>query len=272
MSKNLKKGGKTMKGLHLFGGEKGGVGKSTTAQMGVEYCQWKEIEFKLFDADRTSPDVGEIYEPSLYLNEGKTGYNPNNKNPGDRIYFSEEAEDIFLADNLFALACEQLVLVNLPAQVSVIVDAWLARGILELAEQEKVDIYFWFVTDGSPESINLLSEFLSTYKDVNIVKTILVVNEGLSKQAMENINNSSIAKTVKAQTRAIIKMPLLFLSSQEKKLLKEKKISLNAASKRENTEVLNLIAKQRVKQFLRNCHEQIDSHDIFKLKVEAKTN
>ena len=261
-----------MKGLHFFTGEKGGIGKSLTAQTVVEYCQEKKIEYKLFDADRTSPDVGEIYEPAVYLNGAKTGYEPNNKSNGNRIYFSEEAEDIFLADNLFALACEQLVLVNLPAQISVIVDAWLARGILELAEQEKVDIYFWFVTDGSPESINLLSDFLSTYKDSNIVKTILVVNEGLSKQARENINNSSLAKTVKAQTLATIKMPLLFLSSQEKKLLKEKRISLNAASKRENKEILNLIAKQRVKQFLRNCHEQIDSHDIFKLKVEAQTN
>ncbi|EAZ88872.1 P-loop NTPase family protein [Crocosphaera chwakensis] len=261
-----------MKGLHFFTGEKGGVGKSLTAQTVVEYCQEKKIEYKLFDADRTSPDVGEIYEPSIYLNGGKSGYQPNNKSNGNRIYFSEEAEDIFLADNLFALACEQLVLVNLPAQVSVIVDAWLARGILELAEQEKVDIYFWFITDGSPESINLLSNFLSTYKDSNIVKTILVVNEGLSKQAIENINNSSIAKTVKSQTTATIKMPLLFLSSQEKKLLKEKRISLLSASKRENKEVLNIIAKQRVIQFLRNVHEQIDSHNIFESKVEAKTN
>lgn len=261
-----------MKGLHFFTGEKGGVGKSLTAQTVVEYCQEKKREYKLFDADQTSPDVGEIYEPSLYLNGAKTGYEPNNKKGGNRIYFSEEAEDIFLADHLFAMACEQLVLVNLPAQVSVIVDAWLARGILELAEQEKVDIYFWFVTDGSPESINLLSEFLSTYKDSNIVKTILVVNEGLSKQAMENINNSSIAKTIETQILATIKMPLLFLSSQEKKLLKEQKIRLKVAADRQKKEGLNLIAKQRIIQFLRQFHDQIDNHDIFKLKVEAKTN
>ncbi len=261
-----------MKELHFFAGEKGGIGKSLSAQAAVEYCQEKKIEYKLFDADRTSPDVGEIYEPTIYLNGAKTEYQPNNKKEGNRIYFSEEASDVFLADQLFAMACEQLVLVNLPAQVSVMVDAWLQRGILDLAEQENVDIYFWFVTDGSPESINLLSEFLSTYKDNNIVKTILVVNEGLSKQAMENINNSSIAQTVKTQTLATIKMPLLFLSSQEKKLLKEKKISLSVAADRKKREGLNLIAKQRIVQFLRQFHQQIDSHNLFKLMAEAKTN
>ena len=250
-----------MKGLHLVTGEKGGVGKSLWSQVILEYFREKKIKYQLYDADRTSPDVGEIYDPAIYQNGAGGEYKPNNENRGNRIYFSEESEDVFLADQLFAMACEQLVIVNLPAQVSVMVDAWLNRGILDLAKQENVEIVFWFITDASPESINLLSESLSTY--VNTVSTVLVINEGLSKQALDNINNSSIAKLVETQTKAIIKMPLLFLSSQEKKLLKEKKIPLSEAADRKKREGLTLIAKQRITQFLRQCHQQIDTINIF---------
>lgn len=256
-----------MKGLHLFTGEKGGVGKSLGTQVAIEYCRGHKIKYQLFDADRTSPDVGEIYEPAIYKNGSGGEYQANNENRGNRIYFSEESEAVFLADELFGSACEQLVIVNLPAQVSVMVDAWLSRGILDLAKQENVEIVFWFVTDGSPESISLLGEFLSTYK--NTVKIILVVNVGLSKQAMENIKNSAIGKLVETQTHAIIKMPLLFLSSQEKKLLKEKKIPLSIAADRNKREGLTLIAKQRITQFLRQCHQQIDEIKLFDL---AKPN
>lgn len=258
-----------MKGLHLVSGEKGGVGKSLFAQILLEYCRKNQIKYQLFDADRTSPDVGEIYEPKIYKNGATGEYKADNSSSGNRIYFSEEAEDVFLADQLFTAACEQLVIVNLPAQVSVMVDTWLNQGgILDLAKQENVEIVFWFVTDGSPESITLLGESLSTYK--NTVKTVLVVNEGLSKQAIENLKNSSIADRIKTQTIATIKMPLLFLSSQEKKLIKEKKIDLTEAANRNKKEGLTLIAKQRITQFIRQCHQQIDEINLFDVMAKPK--
>ena len=262
-----------MKELHLFTGEKGGVGKSLATQVFIEYCRNHQVKYRLFDVDRTSPDVGEIYEPKIYQNGSDVEYQANNEKKGNRIYFSEESEDVFLADELFATATEQLVIVNLPAQVSVMVDAWLQRGILDLAKEENVEIVFWFVTDGSPESINLLSQSLSTYKER--VSTILVVNEGLSKKAMENINNSSIGQVVENQILATIKMPLLFLSPQEKKLIKEKKIPLKEAANRTKKEGLTIIAKQRITQFLRQCHQQLDTLNILKQpqpQSSTKTN
>ena len=237
--------------------------------MVIEYFREHKIKHQLFDADRTSPDVGEIYAPSIYQNGAEGEYQAHSSSQGNRIYFSEESEDVFLADELIAKACEELVIVNLPAQVSVMVDAWLSRGILDLAKEENVEIIFWFVSDGSPESINLLGEFLSTYKKT--IKTILVVNEGLSKQAMENIKKSPIAQLVENQVHATIKMPLLFLSPQEKKLLKEKKIPLSIAAERNKREGLTLIAKQRIRQFLRQCHQQIDELNIFGVAKAKKS-
>lgn len=252
-----------MKQLHLFTGEKGGIGKSLAAQTVIEKLRQAQIKYKLFDADRTSPDVGEIYEPTIYQNGSSQEYQAHNGSQRNRVYFSEEAEDLYLADELIASACEQIVIVNLPAQVSVMVDAWLNRSTLKIAKNEKVEIYFWFVTDGSPESITLLEECLSNYLDK--VKIILVVNEGLSKKAMANINNSSVASLVETQVYATIKMPLLFLSNQDKKLLKEKKIPLSVAAERNKREGLSIIAKQRIKDFLRECHQQIETLNIFGL-------
>ena len=103
----------------------------------------------------------------------------------------------------------------------------------------------------------------------------LVVNEGLSKKAMENINNSSIGQVVENQILATIKMPLLFLSPQEKKLIKEKKIPLKEAANRTKKEGLTIIAKQRITQFLRQCHQQLDTLNILKQpqpQSSTKTN
>ncbi|MGH2415415.1 MAG: hypothetical protein ACRDEA_17345, partial [Microcystaceae cyanobacterium] len=123
------------KGLHFITGEKGGVGKSLWAMALLEYCQQEKIDYRFYDTDRTSPDVGLIYEPDKYVSPlGKppkgNKYKPDNQADKNgksfRLYFSEEEEDVFLADHLFSEASEgNLVLVNLPAQVALVVDHWL---------------------------------------------------------------------------------------------------------------------------------------------------
>ena len=52
--------------INFVTGEKGGVGKSIFCRALYEYYQVNGIAFKFFDADRTNPDVGVIYEPQNY--------------------------------------------------------------------------------------------------------------------------------------------------------------------------------------------------------------
>ncbi len=48
--------------LHFFGNDKGGVGKSLVAKTAAQYHLDRGIDFALFDADRSTPDVKEAYK------------------------------------------------------------------------------------------------------------------------------------------------------------------------------------------------------------------
>jgi hypothetical protein len=261
------------KGLHFVTGEKGGVGKSLWAMALLEYCQANNITCDFYDADRTSPDVGLIYEPKKYKKiveefvetQTQEDYKPiatEQEGTLEHIYFSEDEEDIFLADRLLASAFEHLTLVNLPAQVEVMVTRWLTeRGILALAKEEHIDVYFWFVTDGSPESLELLERSLTTYK--NELGHIIVCNQGLSKNALFNLQSHRVKAAVEQYALATVEMPFLCLADADKNFLKNEQITLANAAKREKTKKLTLIAKQRIKQFLDQTQIAIKQTGIF---------
>ncbi len=256
-----------MNGLHLVTGEKGGVGKSLWSMALLEYLRLHSIEHQFFDADRTSPDVGAIYFPEIYKGESN-GYQPDNQKGARKLYFSEDEEDIFLADSLFDTACSQLTLVNLPAQVQIVVDRWLQeRGILSLAASEKLPMTFWFVTDGSPESLELLERSLLIYgEDINHA---VVLNQGLSKRVVETVAGHPIFEKISQRAIAMLTMPELSLSSPEKNHLKEKRIILSEAAERTSNSGLTLIAKQRIKNFLTHCHQEIAKTSLFPTTVTA---
>lgn len=272
------------KGLHLVGGEKGGMGKTLFAQCLVEYFLANKIMFRLYDADRSSPDVGLIYEQQKYQsilqgnwqnghkgqnengvkpNEEQSDYKPANQSSTavatDWIFFSEDQEDVFLADRLFDEAERGLTLVNLPAQVESILNKWLLeRGIGELAADENVDIYQWFVTDGSPESLELLKKSLSSYN--NCMAHLVVANQGLNKNALSDVRQG--LSDFEPQPLAILTMPELLLPKVEKDLLKEAHIRLSEAAARGNKE-LGLVSKQRVKNFLQTAQTEIEKLQLF---------
>lgn len=266
-------------GLHFVTGEKGGIGKSLYCMVLLEYCLKNKLNYLFADADRTSPDVGLIYEPETYGKSSTSSEQPEQQdNYGEKlgsddltkgdelkpIYFSEDEEDIFLADQLLDLASNHLVIVNLPAQVSVMVDRWLQeRSILNMASEEQINITFWFVTDGSPESLNLLEQSLLKYQQQ--VDHIVVLNEGMNKRIRSSLTNHSVFKSLSLNNHALstLVLPALSLSIAEKTLLKTQRLPLGKASERHHQSPLTLIAKQRIKQFLRQSHQEISELGIF---------
>jgi hypothetical protein len=192
-------------------------------------------------------------------------YQPDNhvkENSLPHVYFSEDEEDIFLADILLEKASNNLVVVNLPAQVSLMVDRWLQKqAILSLAQDEGIDLTFWFVTDGSPESLTLLEQSMSKYHKE--IQHLVVLNEGLNKRIQENLASHAVKDAIDNNALAMVKMPSLTLSLDEKKRLKTEKLPLGKASERNYSSSLSLIAKQRVKQFLKHCHQEIDELALF---------
>ena len=113
-----------MAAVHLIGGNKGGVGKSLTCGVLLEYCLTRDIEFVLAECDRETPDVARIYRSSV-----------------DTIlaYFSEDPTKRSKADRLFSSAIEKPVIANLPANVHEALRGWFVEdGLYELGREHGV--------------------------------------------------------------------------------------------------------------------------------------
>ncbi|WP_013325714.1 hypothetical protein [Gloeothece verrucosa] len=297
-----------MNQLHFIIGEKGGVGKSMWCMALLEYLILTMVKYIFYDADRTSPDVGLVFEPEKYdeiiAHAGRakgvstpTGQTQDLKKPttGDynyaadnvavatlepnmsesppgilaHIYFSEDEEDVFKVDRILEEAVSgNLVVVNLPAQVEVIITRWLKqRDILESLEGDSsTKMYFWFVTDGTIESLDLLEHSINTF--TKPISHILVCNLGLNKRAREGLALHGVAKRIKELKIPVIDMPELIFSKPEMRCFKESRLRLAELADRTKRHpqfalLDRILVKQRAKTFLDKCFDAISSTEVF---------
>jgi hypothetical protein len=183
----------------MFGGEIGGIGKSMVARVAVEQKIAAKQDFYLIDADASTPNVGLTYEKAMY--EGFTsdkpsvddklpptlGSNSNKSQPvlHEQITFSGNAQSYLAADKILLMADVKDVLVVLPSQVSTYVNRWFEQNDIAgmLADVDSnIELCYFFVTNGTPESIALFIESVERYGGK--IPHILVKNLG----AMTNIS------------------------------------------------------------------------------------
>jgi hypothetical protein len=155
-----------MSAIHLFGGEKGGVGKSFVCKTAIAYHLDRKIEFVAFDADRSNPDVMRIYGP-LTGCEGAV--------------FSEGEKYEDTANSIFNAAMSQRVLVNLPAQSLIPLKAWIEKNeLFDLAAESGVEFVNWFVSDCGYDSLKLFGQSLDFFGDR--ARHIFVANYGMTNE------------------------------------------------------------------------------------------
>jgi hypothetical protein len=199
MSKNSKPKIMTKFKVLLFGGEIGGIGKSMVARVAVEQKIAAKQSFYLIDADASTPNVGLTYEKAMYekfMTEGilaeddlpPTLGSVNSKSPPvlyEQITFTGDAKSYLAADKILLMANVKDVIVVLPSQVSVYVNRWFEQndiaGMLADADN-KIELCYFFVTNGTPESIALFIESVEYYEGK--IPHVLVKNLG----AMTNID------------------------------------------------------------------------------------
>lgn len=271
-----------LRGLHFVTGEKGGIGKSLFARVLLEYFNKLSIKYKFYDADRSSPDVGLAYGESydeivtslsedniskldILLDEDNYKQEISNDDQSPvvttQIYFSEDQRESFRADQLYEEASEgNLVVVNLPAQVELLVNQWLNdRSILS---ESDFPIYYWFLTDGSPESLDLLQRSLQQYGDK--INHIIIRNKGLNKSVDEAIMRSSVFELMRSLKIKAVEMPQLILSDVQMEVVKNSRFTLSQAMDRETViEGLSSLSRTRIKSFLQQTHIQIDRTGVF---------
>ena len=242
--------------IHLIDGEKGGVGKSFFCRVLIEYLQKNQIDFSLFDADRTNPDVGLIYEPHIY----------NQIDNNQAVFFSESEKKAYLADAIFEKALSMPVVVNLPAQVYHLVSNWLSQNdLLGLAKKSGISFYKWFLCTGGYDSLELFKKSLEDFGED--ISHILIKNSGFSDSWSHLKDDENLSNYLEKYQVQQIELPKL--SYRERNLIDAQKWTFTAAS---TSNELGLMARNRVRLFLDKANSQIDSLKIFLEKVDETNN
>jgi hypothetical protein len=176
--------------LVLTHGEKGGVGKTTTARVIADYLKSRETTFRAFDA------------------EGATGqflrFHPDETAPVD---ISSAASVSPVLDYLMENGGKRLAVVDLGARSGEDLKGWLYRGgALEEAEAGRLGITLVYVLGGAVDSVGHLKEALSELgRDPSYV---MVRNLGVASQ-FEVYEQSKIREELLAMGGKEITFPAL---------------------------------------------------------------
>jgi hypothetical protein len=228
--------------IDFVGGEKGGVGKSVVARLLAQYYIDKNIPFLAMDADSSHGTLLRFYSDygqSVVLNE------------------FESADQIVQQ----ALDQDKRVLVDLPSQSKKFLDSWLnENGVLDIAAECGLPVYFWHVMDDGIDSLNLLSELLAkNYQPANYV---IVKNLGCGDD-FSLFENSPAKQIAEQRGASILELNELHRSTMRK--IDRLNFSYWAAANNKETSMgdcLSLMERQRVKVWLRNTYKEFDKVSV----------
>ena len=230
--------------IHLFGGEKGGVGKSFVCRAAIAYHLKKEFDFAAFDADRSSADVLRMYGEV-------TGCKAAILSEADK--YDNAANAIFNS----ALA-GQRVLVNLPAHSMAALAQWINDNeLLEIAADSDVEFVSWFVSDGGMESLASFGDLLDVWGES--MHHVFVANYGRTEQWDGLKQNADLMGRMKQLGVTLVKFPK-FVGRTDRDRVDKLSLTFEQAIEHE---AFDAIGKQRVRSFLRKAFEEFERSGVF---------
>ena len=228
-----------MANIHFIGGEKGGVGKSVVARVVAQYFIDRGLPFLGFDTDRShgsllrfysdfaSPIVVDRYESLDTIVESAS------ENPEKRI------------------------LVDLAAQTHEPLVKWMDEsGVLETAGELGLTVTYWHVMDSGKDSVDLLKKLFDRFG--SRLNYVLVLNElrGDSFDIFERSGEKDRALGLNARMISLRRLHETVINK-----IDAGSTSFWAAKNKSDhdTTGLGLLERQRVKVWLNNAYDQIDS-------------
>ena len=226
--------------IHIVDGEKGGAGKSFVSKALIEYCASINHEVLIVDADSSNQDIAKIY-PNVKL-----------------VFFSDDEKLAKKADEIFDLAFEKSVIVNLPAQVYSNVTDWIENNDLtELGRQNSISFVKWFVCTGAVDSVNFFIQSLSDLGDK--VTHVFVRNQGLCDDWEYIVNMPEFQQAVSKYNFVVMDFPKF--PFWERNAIERLGITFSSAIAHPE---LKVISKQRVKNFLKKAYAAIAQTGLIK--------
>ena len=225
--------------IHFIGGEKGGVGKSLTARVLAQYMIDKEIPFLGFDTDRSHGALMRFY----------AGY------ASPVVMDSVEALDVIV--EAAAEAPDRRILVDLAAQTHDPLVKWMEdTGVVELAAEMGMPIYYWHVMDSGKDSVDLLAKLLDRFG--SSLQYVLVRNQVRG-------NDFSVLEQSGQQARALdASAKIVTLKKLHDGVIQKIDAGSSSFWKARTAQVadgggLGLMDRQRVKMWLRDVYTELDS-------------
>ena len=231
-----------MANIHFIGGEKGGVGKSLVSRLVAQYLIDKELPFLGFDTDRSHGALLRFYSG----------------------FASPVLVDRYEAlDSIIEAAVEQpdrRILVDLAAQTHDPLVKWMDEsGVLDMAAESGFTITYWHVMDSGRDSVDLLKKLLDRFGAR--LNYVLVRNQmrgddfGMLAQSGEQdraIGFGAHVVTIKHLSDSIIQKidasSSSFWAAQH-----------DADKSRTG---LGMMDRQRLKMWLRDAYQQIDTAPV----------
>ncbi len=228
-----------MANIHFIGGEKGGVGKSLTARVLAQYMIDKEIPFLGFDTDRSHGALLRFYAG----------------------YASPVVMDRYEAlDTIVEAAAEQpdrRVLVDLAAQTHDALVQWMDdAGVVGMAEEMGMKIFYWHVMDAGKDSVDLLHKLLDRFGAS--LQYVLVRNQvrGSDFSVLEQSGQQARAEQMGAKIVTVKKLNegvMQKIDAGSSSFWKAK------TAQEPNNGGLGLMDRQRVKMWLGGVYKEIDA-------------
>lgn len=176
--------------LNFIDGEKGGTGKSWFARTVHHLFIRRKLPFIGIDSDTANPTYHNIY-PDTY-----------------QIPFSIRDKDCDLADQIFELAREAHLIVNLPAQVHVGLSQWLLdKDVITIAPQHDITLKKWWISDGEEDSIQLFINSVTRYGKG--IQHFFVRNAGRCTEWEYCDAHQDLQQTIAAHNVKVIDFPKL---------------------------------------------------------------
>ena len=231
-----------MANIHFIGGEKGGVGKSVVARCVAQYLIDHNLPFLGFDTDRSHGALMRFYSG----------------------YASPVLVDRYESlDAIMEAAVEQperRILVDLAAQTHEPLVRWMDEsGVLNLADEMGIPIYYWHVMDAGKDSVDLLKKLLDRFG--RQLRYVLVRNQvrGMDFSVLEQSGEQARAVELGAQVVSV-----RHLHDSVMNRIDATNSSFWAAKNIGGLETaeLGLMDRQRVKMWLRDIYREFDTIGI----------